>query len=384
MITLEEVEKLRGIRSDEPVIFSLYLSVPLEPAGLRNLPALARELVEAAAARASRQAGPDRDAIAALVAARGRDWLGHTAAIFACGRLGLLEVVLLPGGHDGRAVLGRAPYVRPLLAAVQRNPAYLIAVADRRHAWLLSAAAGQAETIMRTEAPPAGPPRFGGWQGRDAYRVQQRMIQHDRHHYGEMAEILARQVTGDPRRPVVAGGPAESVGHLVRAMPPRVRAAFAGSFAADLHTLTPARAQELAGPVIDRWSARREEAITAAVFGVAPAEHRAAGLAACLAAASAGAVSLLLLRDGAQVPGFACRRCGALTTDPAGCPDRGTGAQPVPDLLELLAGRVLDDGGQVLAVRSAPADVAARLRYPARGTNGPEPATNGSVPARAG
>lgn len=379
MITPEEVEKLRGIRSDEPEIFSLYLPVPLDPAGLRNLPALARELIEAAAARAGREAGPDRDAIAALIAAQAREWLGHTAAIFACGRLGLFEVALLPGQHDRGAVLGRAPSVRPLLAAVQRDPAYLIAVVDRRHAWLLSVAAGQVETIMRTEAPSAGPVGFGGWQGRDAYRVQHRTIQHDRQHYAEMAEILARQVTSDPRRPVVAGGQAESMGPLVRAMPPRVRAAFAGSFAADLHWLTPVRAQELAGPVVDRWCARREEAITAAVFGVAPVEHRAIGLGACLAAAGAGAVSLLLLRDGAQVPGFACGRCGALTPGRASCPDCGATAEPVPDLLELLAGRVLDDGGQVFAVRTAPADVAARLRYPAPGTNGPESATNGSM-----
>ncbi len=393
MITLEEVEKLRSIHSDEPVILSLYLPVPLDPAGLRNLPAVARELIESAFAQAGRESGPDRDAVAALVAAHARDWLGHTAAIFACGGLGLREVVLLPGGHVGHAVLGRAPCVRPLLAAVQRSPAHLIAVVDRRHAWLLSVTAGHAETIMRTEAPSAGPPGFGGWQGRDSYRVQHRMIQHDRHHHREMAEILTRQMADDPRRPVVVGGQAESVGHLVRAMPPRVRAAFAGSFAADLHTLTAARAQELAKPVIDRWCARGEEAITAAVFGVVPAEHRALGVAACLAAASAGAVSLLLLRDDAQVPGFACGRCGALTTDwagspaascTAGCPDRGAAGWPVPDLLELLADRVLADGGEVLTVRSAPADVAARLRYPVLGTNGPGSGTNGSWPGRAG
>jgi hypothetical protein len=70
MITLEEVEKLRGIRSDEPAILSLYVPVPLDPAGLRELPARARELAEAAAVQAGRAAGPDRDAVAALVAAR--------------------------------------------------------------------------------------------------------------------------------------------------------------------------------------------------------------------------------------------------------------------------------------------------------------------------
>lgn len=365
MITMAEAEKLRSIRADEPVILSLYLPIPLDPAGLRSLPALARDLIEAAGAQAGREARGDADTVQALVADRSQAWLGHTAAIFACGELGLLEAIPLPGEYGPRAVFTRAPYIRPLLAAMQRCPAYMIAIVDRRHAWLLSVAAGQAETILRTEEPPAGVTGFGGWQGRDAYRVQHRTIQRDRHHYQQVADALARQMAGGEFRTVIAGGHAESVSHLVRAMPSQVRAAFAGSFAADLHTLTPAKAQELARPVIDRWTAHRELEISTGIFAETSAEHRAVGLAACLEAVGAGAVSVLLVREGASVPGFLCRRCGALTTARAGCPDWGTAAQPVPDLLELMVGRVLDDGGEFVAVRSAPADVAARLRYPA-------------------
>lgn len=75
------------------------------------------------------------------------------------------------------------------------------------------------------------------------------------------------------------------------------------------------------------------------------------------------AADLLLIPDGGLVPGFACERCGALTLAGSDCPDWGTAARPVPDLLEEMAAQVLDDGGQVIAVR-APLTVAARLRYP--------------------
>lgn len=381
MIMLAEVEKLRGTRVSAPEILSLYLPVPLDPASARGMPSLARELTEAAQEQAGHGVGADLDAVLGLVDARSREWLGHTAAIFACGRLGLLDVQLLPGRQGPLGVLGRAPYLRPLLAAVQRAPAYLIAVVDRRRGWLLSVTAERTETIMQFEEPPAGTAGFGGWQGRDSYRVQHRMIERDRHHYRQVAALLARQATRGAGRPVVAGGHAESVGHLVRALPPSVRACFAGSFAADLHTLTPARAQELAGPVIDRWSARREREVAAAVLGPSSAGRRAVGVTACLAAAATGAISLLLMRDGALVPGLACDRCGALSADGPGCGHGATAVRPVPDLLDLLAGRVLDDGGQVLAVRDAPAEVAAQLRYPVAraraGTNDPEPATMG-------
>jgi hypothetical protein len=86
------------------------------------------------------------------------------------------------------------------------------------------------------------------------------------------------------------------------------------------------------------------------------------GLDACLAAVNAGAAEMLLVPDEGLVPGFACGRCGALTVTGRDCPDWGTAARPVADLLEEMAAQVLDDGGEVIAVRALPA-VAARLRY---------------------
>jgi hypothetical protein len=59
----------------------------------------------------------------------------------------------------------------------------------------------------------------------------------------------------------------------------------------------------------------------------------------------------------------ACGRCGALTVTGSDCPDWGTAARPVADLLEQMAAQVLDEGGQVIAVRALPT-VAARLRSP--------------------
>ena len=62
-----------------------------------------------------------------------RDCLGHTVAIFACGRLGLFEAMPLPLQLPGRGVLATRPYIRPLLAVLQRRPGYLVAIVDRQH-----------------------------------------------------------------------------------------------------------------------------------------------------------------------------------------------------------------------------------------------------------
>ena len=79
---------------------------------------------------------------------------------------------------------------------------------------------------------------------------------------------------------------------------------------------------------------------------------------------NAGAAELLLVPDEGMIPGFECGRCGALSVTGVDCPDWGTAARAVPDLLEEMAGRTLDDGGQVISVCDAPAGAAVKLRFP--------------------
>ena len=51
MFSYADVEKLRSACATEPVVLSLYLPVPLDPAGLRGLAAEAGELMANAAGR---------------------------------------------------------------------------------------------------------------------------------------------------------------------------------------------------------------------------------------------------------------------------------------------------------------------------------------------
>lgn len=78
MIGRAEIDKLTRLQAAEPVVLSLYLSVALDPAELRELPARAGDLIAAA------EGGPghggrkrvkdaDRAAMRSTVAAHGRD-----------------------------------------------------------------------------------------------------------------------------------------------------------------------------------------------------------------------------------------------------------------------------------------------------------------------
>jgi hypothetical protein len=53
-----------------------------------------------------------------------------------------------------------------------------------------------------------------------------------------------------------------------------------------------------------------------------------------------------------------------LSVDADGCPDRGTAALAVPDVIEEMVTRTLQEGGRVYPVHDGLSRVAARLRFP--------------------
>ena len=160
--------------------------------------------------RRSRRPGPcehrkaghaDRDAVLDALAAHGRDWLGHTVAFFACQQLGLFEALPLPCVLPGRAVLATRPHIRPLLAAIQRCPDYLVAIINRRHAWVLSVSGNRVETVAR-QPRTARAATASAAVRLETHRIQQRIIQLGRHHYRD----AARSSNGPPTSAGMSAG----------------------------------------------------------------------------------------------------------------------------------------------------------------------------------
>lgn len=133
-------------------------------------------------------------------------------------------------------------------------------------------------------------------------------------------------------------------------------------FAADARTLTAARVRELAAPLVVRWAEERAEHV--AGQATQPGTLAATGLGACLAAVNACAAQTLIVPEDGLVPGYECGRCGALSVDADQCPDWGTAALRVPDVIDEMVARTLEDGGEVYPVHDGMSRIAARLRFP--------------------
>lgn len=378
MISHAEIEKLLGIEAAGPSVLSLYLSVPVDPDARRGLAARAGELFTLAArdgngAGAIRVSEQDRRLVRGLLERHAGDWLGHTVAIFTCAHPRLTETIVLPCQLPDRAVLATRPHVRPLLVAIQRCPAYLVAVIDQHHTWLLRVTGERIDTVARSEMaiPAADSVRshvrsqgFGGWYGLESHRIHERIIQLALHHYHDTAAVIEQATRANGRQPLVVGGHEQTIPQFLAALPAAMRDRVAGSFIADPHTLTPARVRALAGPVIATRVEEHEQRLVSQFWQEPPSRLVAMGLQACLTAVNQHAVAVLVAPVGGLVPGFCCTRCGALSSTGDGCPDGPAAARAVPDLIEEMAVRTLDGGGEVEAVRDPPAEIAARLRFP--------------------
>jgi peptide subunit release factor 1 (eRF1) len=125
--------------------------------------------------------------------------------------------------------------------------------------------------------------------------------------------------------------------------------------------------------VLERAEREQETHAVAQVLEAHGLQQGALGLSAVAEAAAAGQI-LVLFADADQRPsGFVCSQCELLLPELNGglCPACSGSVRAVPDLIEHLAERVLQQGGRFEEVRGTAAElldpfggVAALLRYP--------------------
>jgi hypothetical protein len=363
VLSYDDVGKLLAAGSADTLVLSLYVEMPRSLPGLREVPDRVRGLLAAAADAADGQVSRQAAAAAGrdvrkVLEAGARHWLGHGAGVFLGRPAGLAERVVLPAGLGERAVFAFRPHVRPLLTALQRWPAFQVTVLTRQHAWLFAVDGEHIAVRDRDRA---------GWDWLGSGRVAERTGRLPFMSFRDAAAVLCGGAGGGDEGPLVIGGYPGVVPDFFAVLPGGVRERFAGSFAVDPLMVTPARIRELAGPVVRHAAERSERELAARVRGGLPAGTAVAGLTGCLAAVNRDAIAVLAVPGPGLVPGFACRRCGALSVTPAGCSCGRGAAGRVPDLIEEMAVAVIGAGGTVQTADGLPGGVAACLRSPADG-----------------
>lgn len=363
-LNFEQVRRLIEHRGQHRVI-SLYLD--LDPERFATGPARAsqiRSLVDEAAREVDRMEElPHEDKVGlrqdlkridAFLSSPEAPFKGARAlALFSSSRDGLFEAIRLTRAVPARVVIEPVPYVEPMLAAVQRRW-WLVALVNRRSAWLLAGSPERLTEHERVDDSVRGQHDQGGWsQARYERSVDKDVMDHLR----AVAETVNRRWREERFDRVVVGGPQEVVVRFEDLLADEVRGRLAPEKVdVDLSSATEAQVRsEVEQIVIEEERRSEREVLDRLEDALGSGTRAAAGVPDTLRALNERRVQTLLLNPGFDREGGRCPSDGMLVADSEGqCPGDGTSLQRIEHMREAVVEAAVFQDADVLVVTHHP------------------------------
>jgi peptide subunit release factor 1 (eRF1) len=376
MITHETVDRLRKFDGAGIPVTSVYVGVRGGPGTQQDIQTQLSSLFheirhlpeDAALAHDVRMSIRD-DMGAIETAAAERRWPPGGVAFFSCSARGLLEVVTLPRTVRDRIVVDATAWIRPLIAVLDEAHRTCVLVMDKAAAslWRLYQRELEEETGLRDAV--LRKPNYAGWYGYEEYRVSNRSDELVKRHFRRVGELIEEQFRLRRYDALVVGGHDEVVSQFIAFLPNQLLDRLAGTFSVDPRTATTADIRDSATRLASAFQQQQEQTLVGQVLGDAAAGRLATvGLKSCLWAAFAGAVKTLLIHDDVAAPGVVCGTCGWLGMSGETCPVCQSATRATKDVIDELAGTVIDEGGTVTHVAADTGlkehQIAATLRFP--------------------
>ncbi len=366
-------ELARIMRAPAPVV-SVYLNTLWTDEHQRDRVRvfLADEIKRARATSTAPGLAADLDWVAAEGAAlvqQARYPDAHGVVLFACGALGLREVLPVRVPVEDLFVTADAPYLRRLVELVEDTPATLLVFVDAESARLVQLRADSVgrEVTLASEVP--GHHRQGGWQLIAQSRYQRHIQEHRAQHFNAVARAVTELVDGWGVERIVLAGETRALAVFQKHLEARIAKLVVGSIAGAKHESSSAFVDRADAPLGLQQGTAVASAVDAALTEAAKGGRAAAGLESVLDAAVRGAVHRLYMLKALREGGRQCTDCGALQPGNASACRRCKGATKDVELGEALVRRVLHTGGDVETVETHAGlarvgGVAAQLRYP--------------------
>jgi hypothetical protein len=351
-------------RTGNPVI-SLYLD--LDPERFATPPARAaqiRSLIDQAARQLDGVDGLTHDELVTLRADLQRmdDYLSSreppfqragALGVFCSGRDDLFEVVQLSRPTPGRVVIGRSPFVEPLLTALQQRR-WLVALVSRRAGWVLGGPVDGLREEARLEDFVHGRHDQGGWSQAN----YERSIEKDTDdHLRRVAEAVNQRWRAERFDRAALGGPPEIVPRFEAMLAAKVRAGIVpGRVEVDLSSATDEDVRRVIAKLVLADEKRLErEALDRLAAGIGSGGRGVGGPQDTLQALNERRVQTLLLEPGFDRRGARCRACGMLMLEPESrCPADGGPVEELTHLREGVIEAAVAQGAAVMVVRHYP------------------------------
>ncbi|MBV9805007.1 MAG: hypothetical protein JO130_17535 [Solirubrobacterales bacterium] len=363
-VAADPARRLIEHRTGHPVI-SLYLD--LDPERFATPPARSaqiRSLIDQAARELDASDGLSHDELVTLradlqrldsyLSSREPPFQGAGAlGVFCSGADDLFEVIQLSRPTSGRVVIGRSPFVEPLVSALQQRR-WLVALVSRRLGRVLGGPVDQLTEHQNFDEYVHGQHDQGGWS---QARYERSVEKDTDDHLRRVAEGVNQRWREQRFDRAAVGGPVEIVPRLEAFLSAEVKACLVpGRVEVDLSSAgDEAIRGALAKLVLKDEEEREREALDRLAAGVGSGGRGVGGPEDTLEALNERRVRVLLLEPGFDRQGARCQSCGLLMLQPSGaCPADGGALETLEHMREGAIEAALAQGAEVMVVRHHP------------------------------
>jgi peptide chain release factor subunit 1 len=272
----------------------------------------------------------------------------RSLAIFCSTPDELFETVQLGRPVPGRVVIGRRPYVEPMLGALQRRR-WLLALVNRRSAWLWT---GQPDGLQEREQIQDnvhGQHDQGGWsQARYERSVEKNVEDHLRN----FAEEVASRWRTEGFDRLAVGGPQEIVPRFLELLDEDVRAHLAPRrVEVDLSDVRESQIRLAIEQLVEEdEQATERELLDRLAEGAASGGRATTGVKDTVAALNERRVAQLLIGPGLEGSARRCPTCELLVLDSGTCPADGSELEDLESLREAVVEAALAQDAEVIPV----------------------------------
>ena len=291
-------------------------------------------------------------------------------AVFACGPLGLFEVLPLPVVYRSRLAVDATPLVRELASVEDEFGRLLTVVLDRTSARFFEVTAYRANELPSLRADSTRGGRFRGDRngpGWGEHNYHNRIREEKQRHFEAIARELFARDRRQPAHGIVLAGPGPEAGSVRPFLHSYLTERLLGTAKLNPKEVTTAAVHAATLAVREAWERTSERALAGELRERQGSGWAVNGLAPTLLALSRGQVRALLVSGDASAPGFRCPETGRLALTEKECRPQG-GAVPVLDVVDDAIEEALRQEVDVNVVYEAAAareihDLAGLLRF---------------------
>jgi peptide subunit release factor 1 (eRF1) len=372
------LRRLADVRPETGRVISIYLD--LDPSWFGTAPARASEITsvldETAKMIEARRDEFEHDELVGLRedVERLRERLdpqglgaggARAIAIFACGPIGLLEIIRLPHPIERRIVIDSTPFLEPLARDGDRER-WCVVLVNRRDGRIFQGDENGLELVDRVKDDTHGQHDQGGWSQR---RYQQSIENEKRDHLDRVVDELMDLLWRRPFDRLLVGGPEPIPAEFEQRLHPYLGERLSGRVSVDVETATPSDVLAAAAPVFEEHRRNREREIIERLRAGLGREggRAAAGLPDVLEALNEQRVEVLLLEPNLSVRGWYDPVTEYLSAEPGESPTGGA-LEEREDIVEAAVERAIDQSAEILVLRDQPdlgphGGIAALLRF---------------------